>query len=217
MIAQMFVLLCLSVLFLLLRVVYCIYKIRSGRLQKPGRQGSETVKTMVVLGSGGHTMEMMCLTKGLDRARYSPLIYVKAHTDTTSEVRVRSREEEEKNIQNCLFISIPRSREVGQSYVSSLFTTLYALTYSIWLVYKTNPDLLLTNGPGTAIPLCFSAFFLQLLLGRETHIVFVESFCRVQSLSMTGKLVYLICSRFLVQWPNLVKKYPRCEHIPALC
>lgn len=36
---------------------------------------------------------------------------------------------------------IPRSREVGQSYFTSILTTLVSLLYSLRLVYKEKPDL----------------------------------------------------------------------------
>ena len=43
---------------------------------------------------------------------------------------------------------IPRSREVGQSYLSSILSTLKAFANCITMVYKERPSLLLVNGPG---------------------------------------------------------------------
>lgn len=36
---------------------------------------------------------------------------------------------------------IPRSREVGQSYVTSVFTTLYSLMWAFWMVTRHRPQL----------------------------------------------------------------------------
>lgn len=36
---------------------------------------------------------------------------------------------------------IPRSREVGQSYVTSVFTTLYSLLWAFWMVTRHRPQL----------------------------------------------------------------------------
>ena len=57
-------------------------------------QGHSTLprRTMVILGSGGHTAEMLCLLQHVDRQRCAPLVYVRARTDISSEVRVRQME-----------------------------------------------------------------------------------------------------------------------------
>jgi hypothetical protein len=36
---------------------------------------------------------------------------------------------------------IPRSREVGQSYLTSVFTTLYSLLAAFWMVSRHRPQL----------------------------------------------------------------------------
>lgn len=47
---------------------------------------------------------------------------------------------------------------------------------------------------------------------RFPRIVYVESFARVHSLSLTGKLVYPFVDKFIVQWPQLLKKYDKAEY-----
>ena len=43
--------------------------------------------------------------------------------------------------------------------------------------------------------------------------VFIESFCRVERLSMTGKILYhTIADLTLVQWPQLLQTYPRAKY-----
>lgn len=67
-------------------------------------------RTMAVLGSGGHTTEMLKLMKRLDRNVYSPVAFVVAETDKTSKEKTeldwRPRADVDK------FVVIPRSREV---------------------------------------------------------------------------------------------------------
>uniref|UniRef100_A0A8C3N523 UDP-N-acetylglucosamine transferase subunit ALG14 n=1 Tax=Geospiza parvula TaxID=87175 RepID=A0A8C3N523_GEOPR len=108
---------------------------------------------------------------------------------------------------------IPRSREVRQSWVSSVLTTLYSILYSLPLTYKRKPDLILCNGPGTCVPVCLSAFLLGLLRIKRTIIVYVESICRVETLSLSGKILYYFSDYFIVQWPNLKKKYPKSVYL----
>ncbi len=68
-------------------------------------------------------------------------------------------------------------------------------------IYMTsNLDLMLTNGPGVAVPLCYIYFILSkiLLFNIKAKIIYVESFCRVKELSLTAKLLKPILSKFVV-------------------
>jgi beta-1,4-N-acetylglucosaminyltransferase len=69
---------------------------------------------------------------------------------------------------------------------------------------------------GTCVPLCAAAMLLRFLGVGSTRIVFVESVCRVTSLSVTGLLLYPVADRFLVQWPQLQQRWPRTEHVGLL-
>lgn len=78
-------------LLLLVRALHIFYNIRhgtSGPLVVQGR----TVKTLMVLGSGGHTSEMLQMVKALDLSLYTPRIYVTADSDKNSIDRLRLSE-----------------------------------------------------------------------------------------------------------------------------
>lgn len=68
---------------------------------------------------------------------------------------------------------------------------------------------MLCNGPGTCVPPCVAAVLLGLFGVKKVLIVFVESVCRVQTLSLTGRILYWLSDYFFVQWPPLRDKYPR--------
>lgn len=52
------------------------------------------------------------------------------------------------------------------------------------------------------------ALLLLNLVGRcHAKLVFVESACRVKSLSLSGKIMYHIADSFIVQWPQLQTQY----------
>ena len=46
-------------------------------------------------------------------------------------------------------------------------------------------------------------------------IIFVESICRVSTLSMSGNILYhlKLANKFYVHWNDLVLKYPRCLYL----
>lgn len=183
---------------------------------------TRSLKTLVVLGSGGHTTEMLHLIKNLNPDRYGPIILVIAASDETSLNRVKAypyplpiKNKKDlvgnnSNSNSSQVFTIPRSREVGQSYSSSILTTAYSFFFAFWLVgFKVQPDLVLVNGPGTCIPIAYSAFFFRIIGWMvQTKIIFIESFCRVKSLSLTGKLLYPIADLFVVCWDQLHQKFP---------
>jgi beta-1,4-N-acetylglucosaminyltransferase len=129
---------------------------------------------------------MLELVKNLSPHHYTPLIYIIATTDTTSEQRVHAhaahaqQQQPQRRLHNVPILRIPRSREVGQSYASSIVTTLWSFVHAIWLVARLRPGLVLCNGPGTCLPIAISAFLFRILGVCEGKIVFVESFCRVE-------------------------------------
>jgi beta-1,4-N-acetylglucosaminyltransferase len=235
--------------------------------QHQQKSSNYPIKTMIVLGSGGHTTEMLRMTQFLDAQYYHPLVYVKASTDTTSLVRVvqQQQQRQQRHLRQVVQSSqsyfyntmsndtnrmstkkttaaaaaaaealnsivvihdIPRSREVGQSYASSILSTLYAAWYAFRLVARERPGLILTNGPGTCVPLVLAALVGRILgfgyynlppwssntttttTTTTTRTVFVESYCRVQTLSLTGKVLFYIADVFLVHWPELQQQYP---------
>lgn len=167
----------------------------------------EPARTLIVLGSGGHTTEILRIVDHLNKENYTPRIYVKAETDVISSNKVKTAEADSKDYK---IIQISRSREVRQSYFTSIWTTLRAIVDSFPLVWREKPDLLLCNGPGTCIPLCLVAFFLNTLFLLNTKIIFVESFCRVKSFSLSGRILYYLANHIIVQWPYLNgSKHPR--------
>ena len=116
---------------------------------KPPRHSSLPRRLMVILGSGGHTGEMIQLLQHVDRGRCAELVYVRAVSDVSSEVRIRAMEEEKKNAHKCRYVNIYRSREVGQSYASSVPTTLLSIAQSILVVYRHKPDIVSSTATAT--------------------------------------------------------------------
>ena len=210
--------LALILLWWLLRVVIVFLQ---GSSAQPS--GPKPIRTMAVLGSGGHTAEMLQLLASMDLASYAPRDYVLATTDHTSAQKIETFEAERQQRRDnagppeCELLRLPRSREVGQSYATSVLTTLYALVHAIFLVLRRRPSLLLTNGPGTCIPICVVAYALRFLGIKHVTIIYVESIARVQTLSLSGKIMIRFADHFLVQWPSLAALHPRAKYIGRLC
>jgi len=192
---------------------WCLVIPRSARTRKLDLK-EEKCTSLIVLGSGGHTMEMLELVKNLDVERYCPVHVVVAETDKTSLPKLKSSNKELTDVATIHYIR--RSREVGQSFKSSVFTTLRASVDAVRLVFSIKPNLILCNGPGTCVPICVGGLLMRFLGMGDPCIIFTESLCRVKSLSLTGRLLYFIADRFVVHWPQLVEQYPRAEYIGVL-
>ncbi|KAL6567315.1 hypothetical protein OROGR_000983 [Orobanche gracilis] len=205
---------------IMIRIFYVLY-----RSSKPlYRETPGPLSTLIVLGSGGHTAEMLNLLDVMQMDRFKPRYYIAAATDTMSLQKARVLEDSLMDKagaeleESFHFLQIYRSREVGQSYVTSVGTTLMALTHALWLMVKIRPQVILCNGPGTCIPLCVIAFIFKVLGIRWSSIFYVESIARVRRLSLSGLLLYKLrlADQLFVQWPQLKSKYPRANYVGRL-
>lgn len=81
----------------------------------------------------------------------------------------------------------------------SLWRMLKAFPWALQILRKERPQVVISLGAEIAVPF----FYCAKLFGMKT--IFIESWCRVENLSLTAKLVYPIVDEFWVQWPQLLK------------
>lgn len=172
---------------------------------------------MVVLGSGGHTAEMMQVLRSMDWKEKGSVVrcYVVAETDRLSGDKARAFEQDlssdSTGMGTFVIECVSRSREVGQRYITSVWTTILALWSACGIVMRHSPKVLLVNGPGTCLPVvvwCRLASMIGVISGG-CNVFYVESIARVDHLSLTGRLVYhlgLANGGFYVQWKELHEK-----------
>jgi UDP-N-acetylglucosamine:LPS N-acetylglucosamine transferase len=80
----------------------------------------------------------------------------------------------------------------------SVWRMARATFWSLRVLLREKPDVIVSLGAEIALPF----FYWAKLLRIKT--VFIESWCRVEDLSRTGRLVYPVAGVFLVQWPQLL-------------
>jgi len=79
------------------------------------------------------------------------------------------------------------------------------------ILLRERPDVVLSIGAEIAIPF----LWFGKLMGAKT--VYIESWCRVNTKSLTGPLVYPIVDLFLIQWPSLANEYgPKAKYFGGL-
>jgi UDP-N-acetylglucosamine:LPS N-acetylglucosamine transferase len=101
----------------------------------------------------------------------------------------------------------PRTRDLPlDAYLlDNIGTSIPKFAKAFWRMLRIfrdeRPDVVISTGSEIAIP----AFIIAKLFGITT--IFVESWCRVQNPSGTGKIVYWLSDKFYVQWESLLDEY----------
>lgn len=82
--------------------------------------------------------------------------------------------------------------------------------FAFKVLIKEKPDLIISSGAAIAVPF----FWLGKLFGAKT--VYIEIFDRVDTPTMTGRLVYPVTDKFIVQWEGLKKIYPKAINLGGI-
>ena len=81
---------------------------------------------------------------------------------------------------------------------------------AIRVLEKEKPDLIISSGAAVAVPF----FYLGKLFGTKT--IYIEVFDRITKPTLTGKLVYPVTDRFIVQWEEMKKVYPKAINFGSI-
>lgn len=197
---------------------------------------------LVVLGSGGHTSEMLSILENLGPdyldSRFDKRTWVVSSGDAFSAERAKKFEhwmgQRSSSRSSWDIATVHRAREIHQP----LYTTPVSCLKCLWdcmqalrgthrdLKSTSNgarskpggggaattpyPDLILTNGPATAVILILASMVLMFFglapinpgteAGGAMRSIYIESWARVKTLSLSGKILRYFAGRFLVQW-----------------
>lgn len=84
-------------------------------------------------------------------------------------------------------------------------------TFLAWKVLqKERPDVIISSGAAVAVPF----FYLGKLFGAK--LIYIEVFDRIDKPTLTGKLVYPIADRFVVQWEKMRQVYPKAINLGSI-
>lgn len=75
---------------------------------------------------------------------------------------------------------------------------------------KERPDLIISSGAAVAVPF----FYIGKLYGAKT--IYIEVFDRIDHSTMTGKMVYPVTDKFIVQWEEMTDVYPKAIHLGSI-
>lgn len=144
-------------------------------------------KVLFISSTGGHLSELMQLKKIFNRYDYH---IITEKNDTT----LKLKNEYGDRIDYLVY----GARNYMLSY---MFKFPYNILKSLFLYFKIKPDVVVTTGAHTAVPMCYIAKIFK------KKIIFIETFARVESKSMSGNMINKIADVFLVQHEEMTKVY----------
>lgn len=151
-------------------------------------------KVMFISSVGGHLTQLLEL---------SPMYKNYDYVLVTEKTAVTNSMNEKYKIEYLVY----GSRQYLFKYI---FKFLYNIFKSFYLFVKYRPDVIVTTGAHTSVPMCYIGKLFQ------KKIIFIESFAKRTSPTLSGRLVYPIASIFIVQWKTMLKFYPKAKYFGGI-
>jgi UDP-N-acetylglucosamine:LPS N-acetylglucosamine transferase len=145
---------------------------------------------LLVASSGGHLLQLLTLS---DAWRGLPTVWV-------------SNDKEDARS----LLAGERAHYLPGPYSRNLRSLLANLRLAVSLVIRERPTTVLTTGADIAVPFAW--------IGRlfGARVVYVESFTRIETVSLSCKLIKPVADRVYVQWPELLAALPDARFVGAV-
>ena len=145
----------------------------------------EIKKICFAASSGGHLEQLMMLKPLMNK--YDSFIVTEKTTYTSVPDNIKLYYLEQVN---------RKERTFFFHMIKNFF-----MSFKIFMVEK--PDMVICTGVLAMIPLCLIAKLFR------KKMIYIESFAKVTSGTLTGKLLYRFADRFYVQWEQMLQIYPK--------
>lgn len=101
-------------------------------------------------------------------------------------------------------------KEINRKERFFLLHFFFLMVREFFIFIKERPTHIITTGALCAYPMARIAKIFK------RKVVYIESYARINDLSLTGKKMYKIADQFYVQWLELIEKYPKAKYYGAL-
>ena len=145
-------------------------------------------KICFIASTGGHFEQLMMLKPLM--VKYKSFIV----TERTSYSAIKNNED------------IYYLKQVNRHEKDLLIKMVQNFFISIKIFFEEKPDFVITTGALATIPMCIIAKVFR------KKVIFIESFAKVNSPTLTGKLIYKFADQFYVQWEEMLKIYPKAKY-----
>lgn len=148
-------------------------------------------KVMFISSAGGHLEQLLALKETMESYDY---ILVTELNPSTEKLK--------KNFNNVFFLPF-FSRQKKWTYPLTFF---FICIKSFQILRKTSPDIIVTTGAGGVVPMCVFGKLMR------SKIIFIETFSRINTTTISGKICYHLADVFIIQWGSLKKHYPKGKY-----
>ncbi|MBR4457236.1 MAG: polysaccharide biosynthesis protein [Solobacterium sp.] len=149
----------------------------------------KSTRVLFISSTGGHLTELLQLSVLFDRCDYRIIT-----EDNPSNLSLKERFGEDR----VAFVPYG-SKSQPLTYVYH-FSANIIRSFRYFLKWK--PDVIITTGTHTAVPMCRIAH----AFGKK--VIWIETFANATTPTMAGKMIYPIADLFIVQWESMLEVYP---------
>lgn len=142
-------------------------------------------KICFIASSGGHFEQIMMLSPLMDK--YDAFIVTE---QTNYLIKV--------GYKKIYFL-----KQINRQEKLFVFKIIFNSIESLKIFIKEKPDVVISTGALATIPMCLTAKLFR------KKLIFIESFAKINSPTITGKLLYKFADQFYVQWGEMLKIYPK--------
>ena len=153
---------------------------------------SKKFKICFAASSGGHLEQIMMLKPIMDK--YNSFVI----TEKTSYKTTVSED------------GIYQLSQINRRQKTLIFRFIVNSIYSMYIFLKEKPDVVISTGVLSMIPICLIAK----LFGKK--LIYIESFAKVKSPTEIGRLLYHFADRFYVQWKSMCEIYPNAIYVGGI-
>lgn len=147
-------------------------------------------RVMFISSVGGHLTQMLELKSIFNDYNY---VLVTEKTDVTIKL---------KDKYNIAFLKYGSRKYLFKYF----FVSIFNIIKSICLFIKNKPEVIVTTGTHTAVVMCYLGWLFR------KKVIYIESFAKRKSPTLTGRLVYPIATTFVVQWESMLEIYPKAQY-----
>lgn len=143
------------------------------------------MKIVFAASSGGHLEQLLMLKPLMEK--YDSILVTEKTEYSAGKLDVKTYYMRQINRKEPLFLP----KLIGNSF------------RALRIILREHPKVMITTGVLAIIPL---ALLMKLFGGK---LIYLESFAKVTSKTLSGKLLYKFADQFYVQWEEMLELYPK--------
>ena len=153
----------------------------------------ETTRILFISSTGGHLTELMQLSPMFEHCDYRIIT-----ENNPSNLTLREKYGKER----VAFVPYG-SKSQPLTYVFHFSANIIK---SLYYFLKWRPDVIITTGTHTAVPMCKIAHW------NHKKIIWIETIANATTPTMAGKMIYPIADFFIVLWESMLEIYPNAVY-----